>query len=187
MKKSFSLLLILSVILSGCNISRSMTDLTQNERVKYKLQPTPNNFTPDYYFYTAPGVTKENAATYRKLASALADANYKLNSASADSLEYDTYTVKLLEKQLSEIPKDSTRNYIVSFTDNIKGVDYAIIGTFWWDYSNWRVLVPFLPMFNRWHLYNQCVNKAMDKCLQYTCDGVIIAGDYSTFKLFIIK
>ncbi len=187
MKKTFPILLLLSVFLAGCNVNRSMTDITQSKRVKYKLRPEPNNETPEYYTYAAPGFTKANSIKYRKLTTTLDSINKRLSRSSDKAQEYFENSSSILQNQISQIPKDSTYNYIVSFTDNMKGINYSVVRTYWWDYSNWRFMIPFLGYFNRWHNFNQCVNRGMAKCLKYNCDGVIIAGDYSTFKLFVVK
>jgi|GEM_PF-6100229 hypothetical protein len=187
MKRTLFLLLILSALMTGCNVNRLMTDIVLNPRVKYKLQPVPKESNPDYYIYIGKRFTKANVLKYYDLTRQIDSIEQKLKTASQFATDYLENKKSKLQSQINEIPKDSTVNYIVSFTDDIKGINYSIVRTYWWDYNNWRFLVPFLTDFNRYHNFNQCVNRAMDKCLKYNCDGVIIAGDYSTFKLFMVK
>jgi hypothetical protein len=187
MKKLILLAIILTTILSGCHVNRSMTHVTQSSKVKYKLQPTPDEAYPNYYIYSGMGYTKANEAIFDSLSAELNKSHKMEGNKSILSPDYERWDEDEVLSMINEIPKDSTKNYIISFTDYIDGVNYSIVRTYWWDYSNWRFLIPFARYFNRWHTYNQCVNRAVEQCTKYNCDGVIIDGDYSTFKLSMIK
>jgi hypothetical protein len=188
MKKLIFLTIILTAILFGCHVNRSMTYITQSPKVKYKLQPIPDEAYPNYYIYSGKGYTQLNAALIDSLSAEL-DKLSKIKSEHY-TLSPDHQLLSHQEKleiMINQIPKDSIKNFIISFTDFIDGIDYAIVRTYWWDYSNWRFLLPFASYFNRWHNFNQCVNRAVEQCTKYNCDGVIIDGDYSMFKLFKVK
>jgi hypothetical protein len=186
MKNLFLPLLILLLLLTGCHVNRTMTNLTQSPKVKYKLQPIPNEVYPNHYIYAGLGYRKTNAAFFRSLSDQLDDVNKRISQTSKRSQYLESKKSDILSL-INNIPKDTTISYIISFTDCIDGIDYAIVRTYWWDYKNWRFLVPLIGYFDRWHNYNQCVNRAVEQCVKYGYDGVIIDGDYSTFKLFVVK
>lgn len=186
--KYLLLMALCLALFTSCHVNRSTIQMTQHERVKYKLQPVPDTEEPDYFTYTAMGFNKASGEKYNELLAQLNKFDDEaVRAKSQEDKEFYSNSRLLILSQMNELPKDSTINYIVSFQDYIPGINYTIVRTYWWDYSNIRFLVPFLDLFDRWHNYNQCVNRAVEKCMKYNCDGVIIAGDYSTFKLFRVK
>lgn len=186
--KKLLLLFACLIVMAGCNVNRTTIQLTQHKGVKYKLQAVPDEKNADYFVYTSIGYNNENSVKMEQYFAELEKLNQMETGVMSQSdKDFCENSRNILKTQIENLPKDSTRNFIVSFQDYIPNVNYTIVRSYWWDYSNFRFLVPFLPFFDRWHNYNQCVNKAVKKCLQYNCDGVIIAGDYSTFKLFKVK
>lgn len=83
---------------------------------------------------------------------------------------------------------DSSKNLIVSFDGQIQNLNYSTFAIHYWDYSNFRFIIPFLMLGNRIHLINKCVNKAIVIAEKNGADGVIINSDlYSSRHFKIIK
>jgi len=55
---------------------------------------------------------------------------------------------------------------------------------YYWDYSNARFLVPFLPFGNEEHKRNQCVNRAIEACYKSDMSTVVISPTLNHFKLY---
>jgi hypothetical protein len=55
---------------------------------------------------------------------------------------------------------------------------------YFWDYSNFRFLVPLLPLFNEYHKRNQCVNRAIESCYKNNMNTVVITPTLNHFKLY---
>jgi hypothetical protein len=83
-----------------------------------------------------------------------------------------------------KLPLDSTKNIYLSFDVNIPNISYEVKAIHFWDYSNYRFLVPFLTLGNEIHKRNQCVNRAIEVCNKNNIDGIIISPTLNHFILF---
>lgn len=82
---------------------------------------------------------------------------------------------------------DSSRQIILSFKDELDNINYSVNYIHYWDYSNYRVFVPFLTLFNEIHKRNQCINRAFEACSKQNMDGVIISPTLNHYKLITLK
>jgi hypothetical protein len=85
---------------------------------------------------------------------------------------------------LNTLVKDSAIVIKVSFDKTRSNENLKLESIYYWDYSNFRFLVPFLPLFNEYHKRNQCVNKAIESCIKNNMDAVVICPSLNHFKLY---
>ena len=83
------------------------------------------------------------------------------------------------------IAYDSTGFISVSFDETYATKNkLELKNIYYWDYSNGRFLVPFLPFFNEQHKRNQCVNRAIEACYKNNMNQVVISPTLNHFKLY---
>ncbi len=99
---------------------------------------------------------------------------------SASSLNSHSYM-----KYLNNITKPDSASIIqISFDDRSIDMNSKLEYIYFWNYSNFRFLVPLLPFFNEKHKRNQCVNRAIEACFKNKMDGVLIYPTLNHFKLY---
>lgn len=86
---------------------------------------------------------------------------------------------------LNNITKPDSASIIqISFDDRSIDMNSKLEYIYFWNYSNFRFLVPLLPFFNEKHKRNQCVNRAIEACFKNKMDGVLIYPTLNHFKLY---
>ena len=171
------LLIFIVFILSSCSETILIQNLIDRPTVKYEIKKTEYSYVvkiPCYKLATLDSINEKKQSLRQKLKD-----NYR-----GESSDYDPTTSEMNAKILEEFKKDSIKQLYIYFAEPKEKFD--VIAIHYWDYSNVRFLVPFLPFFNNEHKKNQCINRALEAAIIESddIDGVIISDNLFTSRLF---
>ena len=189
--KQFIYLFSVLLLISSCSTLDSVNSLVRKADPKYKLKYIDNST----FVASVPMISKtkfESLQTKQEEYNKVSDELTFLKTYNTDLGKISRIIElrkekKKLQNEIDEfslIEYDSIAYIHLSFDERSLSEETILKYIYYWDYSNFRFLVPLLPFFNEEHKRNQCVNRAIEACYTSRSSSVVISPTLNHFKLY---
>ena len=181
--KQFIYLFSVLFLISSCSTLNSIDNLVEHSNKQYKLKKIGNS----NYVASVPMISKERKKKlinfyYTKEQELIPLIQERIRTYRTSFNENEIISFVISHYELKEY--DTTGVINILFDEPTIKDSSTLEYIYYWDYSNFRFLVPLLPFFNEKHKRNQCVNRAIENCYGNYMDKVIISPTLNHFKLY---